>query len=324
MVAQHQPNEIHITRVYDATVKSVWDAWTDPQQVARWWGPRGFTLTTHSKDQRPGGIWHYTMYGPDGVDYPNKTLYHEVEDCSKLVYDHGGYDDRPPLFRVAVSFAETNGKTIMDMTAAFTTAEEAAAMRRVIKEAGGDATWDRLAEHLAEQESGRNCFVINRSFNAKLTTVFAMWTKAEHCVKWLPPVGFNMELLQVDIRKGGCAFFKMFNDADTTFFGRFEYQEIDAPRRLVYKQQFCDEHGNLSRHPGVPVWPATIMTAVLFAAEGPRSSRVSVTCEPFGNVSKDEMQAFIHARSGMSQGWTGSFDKLDGQLARSLEDCQSV
>ena len=66
--------------------------WTDPEQVAQWWGPRGFTLTTHSKDIRPGGHWDYTMHGPDGVNYPNQTKYHEVEECSKLVYDHGGND----------------------------------------------------------------------------------------------------------------------------------------------------------------------------------------------------------------------------------------
>ncbi|MEZ6045243.1 MAG: SRPBCC domain-containing protein [Planctomycetaceae bacterium] len=55
----------------------------------QWWGPRGFTLTHHSKDLRPGGTWHYTMHGPDGTDYPNMTLYHEVEKYKKLVYDHG-------------------------------------------------------------------------------------------------------------------------------------------------------------------------------------------------------------------------------------------
>ena len=39
-------NELRITRVYDAPVKAVWDAWTDPEQVGKWWGPRGFTITT--------------------------------------------------------------------------------------------------------------------------------------------------------------------------------------------------------------------------------------------------------------------------------------
>ena len=42
----------------------MWDAWTDAAQVAQWWGTRGFTITTHSKDVRPGGHWRYTMHGP--------------------------------------------------------------------------------------------------------------------------------------------------------------------------------------------------------------------------------------------------------------------
>src|SRR5688572_23382790 len=86
---ENKPNELTLTRIYDAPVEAVWEAWTDEKQVAQWWGPRGFSLTTHSKDLRPGGHWRYTMHGPDGVDYPNDTHYHEVEKHSRLVYDHG-------------------------------------------------------------------------------------------------------------------------------------------------------------------------------------------------------------------------------------------
>jgi len=53
-------------------------------------GPRGFSITTHSKDLRTGGHWNYTMHGPDGTNYPNKTQYLEVKEYAKLVYDHGG------------------------------------------------------------------------------------------------------------------------------------------------------------------------------------------------------------------------------------------
>lgn len=106
MVAKNKSNEIRIIRIYDAPVEAVWDAWTDPEQVAKWWGPRGFTLTTHSKDLRVGGHWHYTMHGPDGTDYVNTTKYFEVEPQKKLVYDHGGHEDRPPLFRVTALFSE--------------------------------------------------------------------------------------------------------------------------------------------------------------------------------------------------------------------------
>src|SRR5689334_533389 len=125
MPAKNKSNEIEITRMYDAPVALVWDAWTDPEQVAQWWGPRGFTLTTHSKDLRPGGHWTYTMHGPDGVDYPNSTLYYEVEHHAKLVYDHGANDDRPALFRVTVLFSEVQGKTKMEMRMTFATPEAA-------------------------------------------------------------------------------------------------------------------------------------------------------------------------------------------------------
>src|SRR5262245_20267322 len=126
-------NEIHIQRIYDAPVKAVWDAWCEPDQVAQWWGPRGFTITTHSKKLEVGGVWHYTMHGPDGTDYVNKTLYHEVEPYAKLVYDHGGNDERAPLFRVTATFRDVGGKTQLDMTMRMATAEAAAESRKMIK-----------------------------------------------------------------------------------------------------------------------------------------------------------------------------------------------
>src|SRR5690349_19239662 len=143
MAPKNKSNEIRITRVYDAPVKAVWDAWTDPQQLAQWWGPRGFTITTHSKDLRVGGHWKYTMHGPDGTDWPNNTKYFEVEQYKKLVYDHGGNDTQPPLFRVTVLFSESGGKTTMDMSMALATAEAAEETRKVIKKHNGNSTWDR-------------------------------------------------------------------------------------------------------------------------------------------------------------------------------------
>ena len=125
-MAKPESNEIRIVRVYDAPVKLVWEAWTDPAQVAQWWGPRGFTLTTHSKDLRVGGIWHYTMHGPDGKDWINKTLYHEVVPYAKLVYDHGGNDEQAPLFRVTATFKDLgNDRTELVMTMALPTPEAA-------------------------------------------------------------------------------------------------------------------------------------------------------------------------------------------------------
>jgi uncharacterized protein YndB with AHSA1/START domain len=317
MGANAKPNEIRIIRVYDAPVKIVWEAWTDPKQVALWWGPRGFTLTTHSKDLRPGGNWKYTMHGPDGTNYENTTLYHEVEKYSKLVYDHGGHEDRPPLFRVTVLFSESKGKTKMDMTMALATAEAAAETRKFIKKAGGDSTWDRLAEYLGKEVSGKDQFVINRSFDAPLETLFQMWTDPQHVAKWMPPTGFTMKFLQADIRTGGKSSYSMTADNGAmTMYGRAEYLEIKKPDHIVYTQQFCDEKGNLSRHPGAPTWPETMLTQVKLTEEGPGRTRVTITWEPYGKVTPAELEAFLKARSGMTQGWTGSFDKLEEYLAK--------
>lgn len=314
-MAAPKTSEIALTRIYDAPLPVVWEAWTDPAQAAQWWGPRGFTLTTHSKDLRPGGTWRYTMHGPDGTEYPNVTRYHEVEKHRKLVYDHGGTDERPPLFRVTVLFAESEGKTRMDMTMSLATPAAAEEMRKFIRKAGGDSTWDRLAEYLAREHSGRELFVVARSFEAPIERLFEMWTDPDHVSKWLPPVGSTMQYIECDIRTGGGAFFVVTGPEGRKMHGRVNYLEVRRPDRIVYEQQFCDERGKAARPPFSPTWPETLLTTVSLAAEGPSRTRVVVTWEPRGLVSPEELDTFVRGRSGMTQGWTGSLDKLESRLA---------
>lgn len=316
MVTNPKPNEIYISRIYEAPVEIVWDAWTDPAKVAQWWGPRGFTLTNHSKDLRPGGLWIYTMHGPDGTDYPNRTLYHEVEPLKKLVYDHGATEDRPALFRVTVLFEEVDGKTQMEMTMALPTAEEAEQTRKMIKEKGGNATWDRLAEFVGEATQSRHLFVINRSFNAPPETLCSMWTNQDHLTKWLPPAGFDMEILEGEIAPGKSIFFRTTNHFDVTLHARFAYQEIDTPNRLLYVQRFCDEKGRPGRHPSLPVWPEALLVTVQFTPEGPGASRMTVTCEPHGSATVAEVKEFLAMRKSMTMGWSGSFDKLEASVTK--------
>lgn len=314
MVAKNNSNEIQIVRIYDAPVQVVWEAWNDPEQVAKWWGPRGFTLTTHSKDLRPGGLWCYTMHGPDGTDYENKTLYHEVEVCKKLVYDHGGNDDRPPLFRVTATFTEANGKTTLEMTMRLATAEEAEKTRKFIKAAGGNATWDRLAEYLDESIRHKSTFVIHRTFEASPERLFDLWIQPDALTSWLPPPGFSMTIQPADVRAGGKSFFKMTN-GDDTLYGTLEYREIDRPNRLVYVQRFCDEHGQPGRHPGLPVFPEALLMTVQFTAEDESTTRVSLVSEPLGATSVPELETFVQLRTSMTQGWGASFDKLEEDIA---------
>jgi uncharacterized protein YndB with AHSA1/START domain len=287
MALKNKPNELYITRTYDAPVKMVWDAWVDPKQVGQWWGPRGFTLTTKSKDVRTGGHWNYTMHGPDGVDYPNKTVYLEVEKYSRLVYDHGGNDDQPPMFRVTVHFTEINGKTLMEMTMALATAEAATEVKKFIKKAGGNSTWDRLAEYLESEISKKDIFVINRSFDAPLNLMFEMFTDPKHVSNWMPPVGFDMKYLKADIKPGGTSMYCM-SSGDLKMYGKASYKEIIKPNRIVYTQIFCDENENITRHPAAPTWPETMLTTILLEPEGPDKTRINIKWEVVGKVTAIE------------------------------------
>lgn len=313
MAARSSSNEIVLVRVYDAPVRAVWDAWTVPEQVEKWWGPRGFTLTTHSKDLRVGGHWRYTMHGPDGVDYPNVTTYFIVDRHKTLVYDHGANDERPPLFRVTVTFSEAGGKTTMKMVMALPSPEAAAETVKFIKRAGGNATWDRLAEHLGQTETGKRGFVINRTFDAPIDRVFEMWTRPDHLVRWLPPAGTTMRVVDSEIAPGASALFVITGDHGTMR-ARADYLTIEPPRRIVYTQQFVDEHGRPAPAPGSPVWPPTLLTTVLLAEEAPDRTRVTVTTEPHGEATDPEIEAFVRERTGMTRGWTGSFDALEALL----------
>ena len=314
-MAKIKPNELNIIRVYNAPVKVVWDAWTDPKKAAKWWGPRGFTLTTHSKDLRPGGTWNYTMHGPDGVDYRNITVYHEVEKYSRLVYDHGANETQPPLFRVTVLFSEEDGITTMDMTMAFASEEVKTQMKGFIKQAGGNATWDRLSEYLEKEASGKDIFVINRTFEAPIDVIFDMFTRPEHFSKWLPPTGMTMTYLKSDIKEGETTLYSMNDGAEFTLYNRAKYLKISKPHTIVFTQEFCDEKGNLTKSPWDPNWPTTMITTVTLHEEAPHQTRVTITWNLPEGTKEDEIAAFLKERNGMTQGWSGSFDKLEDLVA---------
>jgi uncharacterized protein YndB with AHSA1/START domain len=313
MTATTNANEIRTIRVYDAPVDLVWKAWTELDQLAQWWGPRGFTITTHTRQLRPGGSWEFTMHGPDGVDYPNFVRYHEVVPHARLAYGHGASSDAAPMFQVTATFRDLGGTTELDMRMTLPTAEAAQKTRLMIKAHSGYSTWDRLAEHLEKVESSQEIFVINRSFDAPIETVFDMWTIPEHIVAWLPPSGFRMTFSHADIRVGGDALFSMSN-GDMSLHARHVYQRLQRPERLVYAQTFTDAAGIVSRHPGMPTWPETTLVTVSFAAEGASQTRVTVRFELVGAVTAEERASFVDERAGMTQGWSGSFDALDGLL----------
>jgi uncharacterized protein YndB with AHSA1/START domain len=310
MAERSKSNVISLTRVYDAPLQAVWDAWTIPEEVAQWWGPRGFSLTTHSRDLRTGGHWHYTMHGPDGTDYENTTQYLEVVPRQRMVYDHGGHKDRPPLFRVTALFTERGGRTQLDMSMAFATPEIATEMRGFIKKAGGEATWDRLAEYLGKTHAGAEQFFISRTFDAPIPRIYEMWTDPEHLAQWLPPAGATMQFLRTEPRIGGTSFYAMTAANGMVMHGRVTYLALEKPGRIVYTQQFCDDKEQLIRPPFFSNWPQTMLTTVELVSEDADRTRVTVRWEP-RDATPADLAEFIKQRGSMTVGWTGSFDKLE-------------
>src|SRR5882724_7658471 len=143
--------EIITTRVFDAPRELVFKVWTDSDHVKHWWGPNGFTITTHAMNVTPGGVWRFMMHGPDGVDYPNRIAYEEVVEAERLVYMHGS-DDEPNQFQVTVTFVEENGKTRVTMRAVFPTKDACDAVKKFGAVEGGQQTLARLDQYLTEMK----------------------------------------------------------------------------------------------------------------------------------------------------------------------------
>lgn len=309
-----KPNEIEIIRIYDAPVKLVWEAWTELKHVEKWWGPRGFTLTTKSKDLRPGGKWIYTMHGPDGTDYPNIATYHEVEKYKKLVYDHGGNEDRPKLFTVTVTFREENGKTIMHMISTLPTAEEAQAMKKHIKMANGYSTWDRLAEYLENENGKKDVFIISRSFNADIKSVYEMWINPDKYVQWMGPNGATMSFANHDIKEGGSSHWSMTTSDGQTKYGKLNYKKLAPPELIAYTQNFSDKHGQLIKAPFSQSYPDILLTTVNLCEEEPNRTRITVRWEAVGDPTDAELKTFVEMKPIMTTGWNESFDKMEDLL----------
>ena len=196
---------------------------------------------------------------------------------------------------------------------ALPTKEAAEETRKFIKQAGGDSTWDRLAEYLGDKE-GKDQFVINRSFRAPLEKVFAAWRDPAQLIQWSGPTGAAMEILRGTIEAGSEMHWRM-GGPNGPMYGCTRYLAIEPPTKIVYTQQFRDEQGGISRHPLLPTWPETMLTTVSFHDEGEGFTRVTLVWEPYGEASAEARKVFRGMRPGMTGGWTGSFDKLEEFLA---------
>ena len=103
--------EIVIARWLDAPRSLVWRAFTSSEDIVQWWGPNGFTTTTHRMAFQVGGLWQFTMHGPDGTDYPNWIRYTLIDPPARIEYDHGGADLAQRDFAAVIALHDEDGGT---------------------------------------------------------------------------------------------------------------------------------------------------------------------------------------------------------------------
>jgi uncharacterized protein YndB with AHSA1/START domain len=282
---------IVVTRVFDAPRDLVFDAWTDSRHIGRWYGPRGFTITTYAMDVRPGGVWRFDMHGPDGVNYPNKVTYIEIVRPERLVYDHGD-QGAPGYFQTTVTFAEDGGKTKLTMRLLFPSAAERETVVKTYHAIeGANQTLDRLSEQLEKMQE----LITTRVFDVPREVVFRAWTDPERLKRWWGPKGFTNPVCEVDARPGGAIRIHMRAPDGVVYPMTGVFREIVEPEKLVFVSSALDGDGE-------PLFE--ILNAVTFAEEG-RKTRLTL----HARVSKVMAEAARHL-AGMEEGWALSLDRL--------------
>ena len=161
-------SEFVVERVFEAPRKLVWQAWTEPERLARWWGPKGCTIRVVKHELREGGIFHYAMSFKPGHDMWGRFIYREIAPPERLVFvnsfsdPEGGItrapypqlgDDWPLEILNRLTLTEDGGKTKLTLRGspinATETGRKAYASMFGSMQQGFAGTFDKLAEHLA-------------------------------------------------------------------------------------------------------------------------------------------------------------------------------
>ncbi len=149
-----------IERIFSAPIELMWQAWTDPEHIMRWWGPKDFTAPLAKIDFRVGGTYLFCMRSPDGQDYYSTGVYREIVHLKRIVFTdsfadekgnvvsaahYGMGEDFPLELLVTVTFEETaDGKTRFTLRHAGMPEGENSEMAGL----GWNQSLDKLAETL--------------------------------------------------------------------------------------------------------------------------------------------------------------------------------
>ena len=143
--------DLVLHRTVDAPPDRLYRCWTEPELLRRWFAPEPWTVPVAELDVRVGGASRVTMRGPDGVDYPNRSVYLEVVPNARLVFTDAYVDawtpSPKPFMTVMLDFApEDGGRTRYTIRVRHWTAAD----REAHENMGFFQGWGRCADQLVE------------------------------------------------------------------------------------------------------------------------------------------------------------------------------
>lgn len=144
--------EVLLTRVFNAPRQLVYDAFSKPEIMKRWFGPRGWSLVTCDVDHRVGGGFRFVMRGPDGPDMGMRGVYRELTPPERSVHVES-FDDFPGESQVTAVFTEQDGVTTLNATVLYPSKEVRDAVLQSGMEHGAAESYDKLAELLDTPQS---------------------------------------------------------------------------------------------------------------------------------------------------------------------------
>jgi uncharacterized protein YndB with AHSA1/START domain len=156
VAASSDERELIVTRVVDAPRQLVFKTWTQPEHIARWWGPQGFTTIHCEMDVRVGGAYRFGMRSPQGTERWKRGVYREIVEPERIVFtfawENPGADVPRNELLTTVTFDDEDGGTRLTLRQT----PFASATLRDSHNAGWTSTFERFAEYVAKTGEQRN------------------------------------------------------------------------------------------------------------------------------------------------------------------------
>jgi uncharacterized protein YndB with AHSA1/START domain len=152
-VAKSGDREITAERWFDAPRDRVWQAYTDPELVAQWWGPRETTTVVDKLEFKPGGAWRFVERMEDGTETGFRGEFREIQEPERIVWTFEWEGMPGHIATDAVTFSEKDGGTQVSVLSTFSSQEDRDGMLESGMEKGMGESYDQLAELLAKVAS---------------------------------------------------------------------------------------------------------------------------------------------------------------------------